>query len=227
MSYCVSYTNGFYHKYKSSSKTPYQDWLDRNQADVIFKYSENYGDDCLYIYFEPAKSIIYIKGNFDYYDLDIITTLFIDNQTKTIKIDRIFCESINHWPDLFKNKSPSNGIGGISKYKQNIDFWQSQDITLDRAIKLFFGEWKLITPITRPFLDNGKELIEKYDDYFDNYRTGPWNHLIGKFLTDKNKAATIIQKYYRGWKIRLKYRNDPKTTLGKYLVMKMFKNICS
>ena len=224
MSYCVSYSKS-YRKYKSSSKTPYQDWLDRNQSDVIFKYSENYGDDCLHIYFEPAESLIYIRGNFDYYDLYIISTLIIDNEQKTIKIDHIYCESENHWPDLFVNKSPSNGIGGISKYKQNCDFWQSQDITLDNAIKMFFGtEYKLIIPMTRPFLDNAKELIKNYNDYFDNYRMGPWNHLIGKFLTDKNKAATIIQKYYRGWKIRLKYRNDPEKTLGKYLVMKMFKD---
>ena len=169
--YSVSYSSDkYYRSYISCKKTPYQDWLDKNKPSVIFKYSEHYGDDVLHMYFEPSANLIYILGDFDYYSLNIIATFIIDNFTKKLTIDKIFCESDNYWPEIFINKSPSNGIGGISKYKQNIAFWTSQDITFDNAIKYFFGEdWYLIIPITRPFLHNAKELVKHYDDYFDRF----------------------------------------------------------
>ena len=34
------------------------------------------------------------------------------------------------------------------------------------------------------------------------------------------KAATIIQKYYRGWKVRLVTTFNPTTTLGTYIMMR-------
>ena len=204
--------------FSKTSKTPYQEWLDRNKPDAIFKYSGHFGADYFwYIYFEPAKDLIYISGEFEYYTLDIISTLIVDRETKTVKIDRIFCENINHWPNMFAG--PLDGIGGISKYKQNVVFLEMEDITFDRAVKLFFGDWNLVIPMTRPFLNNAKDLVK---DYRQVTGSGQWDRVIGTFLIDKNNAATIIQKYYRGWKIRLKICCDPETTLGKYLIMKMF-----
>lgn len=209
--------------FSETSKTPFQEWLDRKNPDAIFKYSKHYGYvDHWYIYFEPAKDLIYIQGDHDYYTVDIIATLIVDRETKTVKIDRIFCENLNHWPEMFVHPTPLDGVGGISRYKQNMDFFKGymmEEISLDHAVKMFFGDWKLVIPMTRPFLDNAKDLVKDYKDV-----TGEWDRVVGTFTLDKNKAATIIQKYYRGWKVRLKICYDPETTLGKYLIMKMFNN---
>ena len=43
-----------------------------------------------------------------------------------------------------------------------------------------------------------------------------------KDTTEPGLAATIIQAYFRGWKVRKQYRYNPHNSLGKYVIGKMF-----
>lgn len=222
MPYGVSYTSS-YRKYKSCTRTPYDDWINKNKPEVVFKYSTHGMDEYAHIYFEPMKNLITIEADMEYYYFEVKFTIKIDDEKKKLEIDRFFCKSDNFWPEMFTDGTPNSGSGGISWYKKNIAFLPDF-LSLENAIDTFFGsEWKIQIPLTRPLLSDTKEV--SYDDYFDNYRCGPWDHTIGIFVLNKNEAATIIQKYYRGWRVRMKYRYDPETRLGKYVINKMFKEL--
>lgn len=62
----------------------------------------------------------------------------------------------------------------------------------------------------------------------DNIPTvfGRCNQVIGTIYITENAAATIIQKWFRGWQARLKYRFDPTNRLGRFCEEMQFKALC-
>lgn len=230
MSYCISYSpkyhdlNRWYQVEKY--KTPYEDWCFKNTLPAIFKYCEHCNDDILKIYLNPFDQILYINGNLDYYTYWFVCKLRIDHHDKTIKIEKLFCKNINHWPEINGKLAPKTGGGGMSCYKSNIKLL-GDDFSIDYAVEKFFGNtWKVIIPLTVPKISEETfEIVKKYKEHFDFYRCGPWGKTIGLYMIDQLEAAIIIQKYYRGWKARMTYAYNPNTTLGKYYMLKSFKSM--
>ena len=226
MSYGVSYTKKTYHKWYQSekTKTPYEDWISRGMGPVIFKYCEHCNDDILKIYFNPYERLLYIHGDLDYYNYKVVCKLIINNNT--IRIEQIFSKNINIWPEISGGLKTS--CGGLSHYKANVNILRHH-FSINFAIERFFGTtWNLIIPLTVPRIsEESFEIAKKYQDDFNFYRTGPWDHTIGIYKLDKEAAAIIIQKYFRGWKVRMQYTYNPNTTLGRYYILKSFKTLIS
>ena len=228
MSYGVSYSKKRYDSqnwYQSEkTKTPYDDWISRGMGPVIFKYCEHCNDDILEIYFNPYERLLYIHGDLDYYDYKLVCKLLINNNT--IKLEQIFCKNINIWPEI--TRGIKTGCGGLSHYKANMKSL-GHDFSINYAIEMFFGTtWNLIIPLTIPRIsDETFEIAKKYEDDFQFYIFGPWGQIISIYKLETVLAAIIIQKYFRGWKVRMQYTYNPNTTLGRYYILKSFKTLIS
>jgi hypothetical protein len=80
------------------------------------------------------------------------------------------------------------------------------------------GEWlDQFSQPTVTWKNNWKEYKEMYDK-MDKVK---WRDGVVSVMKDE-KAATLIQAAFRGWKTRRQYRLDPYNRFGKWLVMRKF-----
>ena len=233
MSFCKSYNkmHGYWREgHQSCMSTPYADWnlnKRRRPAIVVFQYARHWIESDVFIYFEPSEKLVSIYLELEYYSFELNVTLQIDDIGRTIDIERIQCQCENVWPELNGSSSPASSCGGMALYKKNLEFLShSSCVSMDHVSDLFFGEdWKVKSlPLTRPKMTNDFLNRDKMRTFFDDYKYGPWNRIIGKYVPDEDASAVVIQKCFRGWMARMKYAFNPHTALGKYYALKKFED---
>lgn len=230
MSYGISYASLKTKKTYTSSNNPYDDWITRDRnLDTIFQYKDHCHDvvDST-AYFLPGCKFGYIEhyAEFVVIHFKVWMELSFDETNKIVHVERLFCERENYWSDASRNDIKS-GSGGIGYYKKNLENLNVDYIGLDAYVLRFFGpEWNAAPlPITRPRPSkNTIDLVNNCKAAYFDYNGGPWFRVVGVFPMERTSAATSIQKYFRGWRVKMKYRHNPNTTLGRYTCMRLFQN---
>jgi hypothetical protein len=212
--------------YYSKTIWPYEDWISHGSPpDVIFQYSEHGMNEHMYLYFFPFEKIVYIDIDMDYYDINVIYELNISNNN--IGINRLLCKSQNHWDEL-NGDAPKSGEGGINWLKRNMKVISPDFLSMNFIANKFFSpSWNVEElPLTRPRASEKAILLSK-NCYkrMGSYKYGPWDKIIGTYFKDRITAAIIIQKYYRGWQVRMKITFNPHNSYGKYKILCGLKEI--
>ena len=116
------------------------------------------------------------------------------------------------------------GISHIVFYhvdKKNNIFLIGQ-ITSNFGLNNLKGQWFVMTAtLINPIIDF--ELYKTLGMLIDDLDFNQQN-ILETHMQIQDTSATIIQKYFRGWKTRIKYRYNPNTSLGKYLLCKEFES---
>lgn len=212
MTYSVDYTR--------STRRPYADWLERND-DAIFMYSEHRFDDIMRLFYIPHMSFIYIDVTTEYYLFKAVCEIKIFD--KHIRIMSAVCANENIWPELVKG--PPTATGGARFLYKNLEYFAPARILEKITLQMFGNDYSI--SIRKRSLMLSRELIAECQNWYDYmfYENGPWNRCVGTFSTRRREAATKIQAAYRGWRARMKYRYDPHTPLGRYVIGKLFENL--
>jgi hypothetical protein len=166
----------------------------------------------------------------DYYTIEVCIHVSVDHERRSVNVKRLWCKSENWWPDIHTSIVPDkSGEGGIGWYKKQLDPFgerMSQELVVDK----FFGPgWVAgALPLTRPFATpEAISMCRGLDHRMGDYRSGPWDKVVGTFFTERTDAAKTIQKHYRGWKVRLVTTFNPNTSLGRFLELRHFNNLLS
>jgi hypothetical protein len=227
MAFSVSYDQLYG---KKSKYTPFDDWSRRYGADAIFTYYSHWGTDIhKYMHFMPLEKIMFIEYNGEYYDIDLYVEVDINETNSTVTIRKLLCQTKNYWPKIYTDEVPkvNNDNGGISWYKRHDECFNG--ISIEEHVERLFGpSWNVIMPLTVPKPSSDQiDFCKKCREIMSDYQYGPWDHLVGRYLTfgkyanKYNSAATVIQKHFRAWRVR--FAIDPNTDLGRYIEMSRWK----
>ncbi len=226
--FSISYTNRHgqgdrWHKSAQEGSSPYVDWLRlRRPSKAAFKITNHMMDDVYTIIFDPNLNALYIDVNCEYWYMNAVALVQVDMKTRKLRITRASCRAQDEWSALNGDACP-NGKGGARFMRKALKFVRDLDV-LGIAAKHFFGEhWTFVTPLKRGTLtdDHIVESMHAWNDCL-YYNRGPWGKTTAYFDTteDEKSAATRIQSVFRGWQARMKYRYNPYTTLGRYVVLR-------
>lgn len=182
------------------------------------------GSDIEIIYI-PATQTFFISAGREYYEMEAAGTLSIDNTTVILK--SVLCKFHDHWPlRNGREGEDARGTGGIDIFLQNLETLKIFDITT-KLVKNMFGEsYEFEIPENVTTASEECYATEKVRYNGVNNIT-PWGLTIGLIDSSSraDNAATVIQKMFRGWQARIKYRYNPNTTLGKYCTLEMFNQL--
>lgn len=221
-------------KYLSDSiKTPYEDWVRYKRLhDAVFYFEYDRQQDTHIAMFWPSKNLIWFLGDYDRntehpYIFDVTIEISIDTSTSSVKVQKLFCSCHDN---SFRHSTIPHGNGGVSHYKTLVD--QYVAFSIQEVIELFFGkEWRVELPpsTTLPVAENVVEFAKKsihrvFKEENDYGFVCFEPHILGHFNPVRDLAATTIQKYFRGWKARMKYAFNPHTRLGRFYALKLFRN---
>jgi hypothetical protein len=97
-----------------------------------------------------------------------------------------------------------------------------------KAIYMFFGyEYTLVKleKMTEDFIEPYFTIMRHLGISF---RVSPNGKMIG-YLDHaiEDKAAIIIQAFFKGWSARIKYRFNPHNRFGKFIIYRMFQEVAS
>jgi hypothetical protein len=194
-------------------------------ADAIFKYAEHQCDDVLYVHFVPGERVIHVEFIMEYCNIDAVFEFDAADDSKTVHILRVLCKTRNFWPEIQNfPKQDRCDSGGVRWYRRHADLLD--DIELETLVRRFFGEaWRLgPLPMTLP-----KPTAEQLavaaacEQRLGDYHGGPWSRVIGTYFYERERAATAIQKYFRGWRVRMATTFNPDTPIGYLLEMRRFR----
>ena len=250
MSYSKSYTcqRGW-----DDAFSPYDDWLKNKNESVscpaIFRYNDHMTNMRLPInnsmatYFCPNTSVLLITvaDTFFGYSASVSAKLIIDKNAKSVAIAELSAERYDR---LYPEHATS---GGIELYEEIVREHDGHfvDISLEQAVVRFFG-YAYCTKLSLPAIhaihaipsvsEETAKIASTLPHWFDS------DHSLATTFTKRDlslatmqtvclfpdvHACTLIQSYFRGWLIRRKYRFDPSTTLGKYLALRLFREMVS
>jgi hypothetical protein len=198
----------------------------------------------------PNESVIHLsfEGD-DNYTLNAIMYIEVDATAKFVSVVKASCEYHDRstwWCD--------HVFGGLRLLARHLEMFDKYNI-LDKIAKHIFGnDWKCeccINEHTPPteherILYENEELEQFESDRYKHFDVdmvkrveyfqelisidltgpGPWGKTIGVYDTSLEiHAATKIQATFKGWKARKQFRFDPKTSLGKFCIEHMFREL--
>ena len=173
------------------------------------------------IVYMPRERLFFVSMALEYYDFRAAGTVLVDN--KMVKLSEVVCDYEDHWP---RDGPPTAGEGGLDIFLANLVELQNAHI-MEKFIGNIFGTGysfvlsESIPTANKECFIKGWEALEKI-----KYESGPWDKTIGMFdTTMAEQAAITIQKHFRGWKDRMRYRYNPNTRLGRYCAMKLFEQL--
>ena len=167
----------------------------------------------------PHEGLVRIDVDEDYYDVQLFIHVLVDRETRSVNVGRLWCRSRDWWPKL------KYGEGGIGWYKKQKQKQNLPDYKLS-FVDTFFGPGWVAgeLPLTRPRVT--PEEISACHELADRKREErcPWDKVVATYFKDRTDAATIIQKRYRGWKVRLATTFNPNTPLGRFNALRSCKD---
>lgn len=212
----------------------YDDWHSRGRpTDSILAYRDHYGtDDHTGIFFRPDLGVLTVTTDGDYFDAALSASVVVDNGKRTVELRSVFCRSENYWPEIFFNGGPPSGSGGLPWLRTVEEYFrgcQPFEISLESAVSALFGPgWTVVVPPTVETLSaaDAKALADACDALYRSFMAEswfPWGRTVGLYDTRRSvAAATTIQRWYRGWRVRMRTAFDPNTRLGRFYVLREF-----
>ena len=217
MSFSVIYENPF--GFHSCEKRPYDDFLHRGSPPAIFKYCSRNRKDIIRVHFVPDfyTNFFHLELRLDYYTADLLAEIEIEKDEKTIVVRRLLCTNENRCPDLYMDSVPkcNNDSGGVYWYKRHINCFGA-DLNLQTYVHKFFGkDWRLSKlPLTLPKVSADQIESVKTCETRLGRSNDSWGRLAGTFFVDRMLAATVIQKHFRGWRVRMETTFNPNSPFG-------------
>ena len=213
---------------RRSEPMSYEDWVSRGcPPDVIFHHAQHSMVAHMHSYFMPAERIVYTHVSLEYYDIHAFVVLYVDEVRRSVGVDKVLCVSENHWLSL-NGSAPRSGRGGISWLKRNADVISPDFLSLSFAVRTFFGpQWTVASlPMTRPSVpDDAVERAKDCPRRLGNCKYGPWNRTVGTYFRERIEAATVIQRHFRGWRVRMATTFNPHTRLGRFCALRMLRQM--
>lgn len=212
----------------------YDDWVSRGRmADCLLAYRDHWGPDYFTaVFLRPDVGVLraYVDG--EYYDVDLSAAVNVDEAKRKVTLRSILCRSRNYWPEIFVDGGPPSGDGGVSWLHRIEDQFRGGlfEISFENAVLRLFGpEWMAVVPLTAPRLaDEDLAIADACDDM---YRAAmaedwfPWGRTVGLYDTRRIDAATTIQRFFRGWRVRRRTAWDPMTRLGRFYELREFERL--
>lgn len=194
-------------------------------------YSCHGVDDCDHFGYSPQNDMFAIRFNHDYYTLKVVGKLTVDRAERIVHIKELTYVSQNEWSVICRIRSSRGTMKG---FKKHVDKKYFDSCILKNMVRRLFGENMKINTCSdakneRPMDESDFHAV--FDkNVFNWYYEGIYNHgariswckQIVLVPVKKTYAASIIQAVYKGWKVRMQYRYNPHTRLGKYLLIKNF-----
>ena len=208
--------------YRKKGKSPYQDWIHFHRpTTAVFKYTQHMFDDIVTVIFDPTLNGLFIYIELEEWTMKATARAIPDDQHKKLRIESATCTATDFWPLMNGSRCPS-GVGGARFMRRALGFVRDLDL-LNMVARKFFGHEWTVSRIGRGTLKD-PSLIEEMQDWCDTlwYSKGPWGRVTASFniTSTLEKAATKIQAVFRGWAARMKYRYNPYTRLGRYVVLR-------
>jgi hypothetical protein len=160
----------------------------------------------------------------EYYDIDAVFEFDAEDDSKTVHFRRVLCKTRNLGPEIQNLPNQDCDSGGLSWYKRHADILD--DIALETLVRRFFGEaWRpgpLPMTLPKPTAEQ-LAVAAACEQRLGDYHCGPWSRLIGTYFYERERAATAIQKHFRGWRVRMATTFNPETPIGYLLEMRRFR----
>lgn len=212
----------------------YDDWASRGRAaDTVLAYRDHYGDDDhLAIYFRPDVGVLRVDVDGDYFDATLTAAVDVDEFGRTVALRRARCRSRNHWPAIFVDGAgPPSGEGGVWWLRRVDAHFRGAfpfEISFPAAVSAIFGpDWSAVVPPTAPRatlddLARAEESDGMYRAFVADGRV-PWGRTVSLHDPTRTRAATTIQRFYRGWRVRMRTAFDPRTSIGRFYALREFR----
>lgn len=224
MAFSISYTPKF-HKWdrycSSSEPSPYLDWIKRGRPEnTTFRYTRHGSEHVDEFAYLPSKNtMLLVYGGVE---LKTEITFNVDEANKTLHVTAVscVCECDCDSDDDSFWKSPFNGFTeGLPMLKRALDW---HNINLEFVVHQLIGvDWHVAPlPDEVPQVPEALRIaVNESSDrmYWDR---GPWNKTVALYDPVPDEAATKIQAAFRGWCVRMKYRYNPYTCLGRHLILR-------
>ena len=218
MSYSVLYDTPYRSGNRLCERRPYADFLHRGSLPAIFKFAQHVCDNVIYAHFAPDDRIIHVEFDYEYYTAELLAEIEIDREKKRVSVVRLLFTSENLWPEIFFDTVPkiANKWGGVSWYKRHVCCFGA-DFDIETYVHTFFGNDWIMGPLPATIAKPTEDQIvssKTYEARLGNYLCGPWGRTVGTFFVDRSLAATVIQKHFRGWRVRMETTFNPNSPFG-------------
>lgn len=179
--------------------SPYEDWIARGKPSFLFVYRIRKIEfvDRLEVMFLPYDRLIIISE--DDGDMWYSCRTVMDEDSKSI--------TITHFSDLEKMVQIRKWVRNFANYL----FCNTDSRWAVRKAK-------------KPEITNIKQDLAVYKSFENKSGCRKIGACCYSYMKG-NKEATIIQAVFKGWRVRMKYRFSPHTTLGKWLLLKQFRDL--
>lgn len=219
--------------YKSAPFSPYEDWVKRGKTEnVVFRYSQgqphvNYAD---YL-FLPHLNLLKIKVSFDVYGFHATARVKVHEQERFIEITEATSRGWRWRVDSkFRTHNAPKCVGGTQVLKELLLHYNrfriyNRELRICDTIatKLFGDGWKIsLLPEADKYVpdEDVQAMEEMLTHSMMNQYEYKCKYAYAFYDYRKLEAAIKIQAAYRGWRVRMRYRYNPHTCLGRFLVLR-------
>jgi hypothetical protein len=212
MAFCVSFD--------PVKNNPYHDWIARGRPrDAAFMYDTCISDQLMTIMLLPHHARVHVILDFEYYNMEATIKYKLDGMR--IILISAHCE----W-----SRNEYKYVGGLDMFSEYVEDHMKKEFIFDAIVTHFFLDgWsvEMQQDNDSTYTSNQEALIERFTDQLDwRYRFKVKFKVIGYYDTTlENACASRIQAAYRGWRVRLAYRFNPMTSLGRFCVDLMFREV--
>lgn len=224
MPYTVSFPTCYPREFYTTRGTPYDHWIACYKPhDATYRYRDHgMAVEYEHMVFIPSLKMLCVDCDFEYYHSNTVAIIDIDDVQKTLHVTKATTNINNDWPEM--NNLPRTQVGGgrllltASLLEENHNFLRVF------ATHMFGHDWEVRINPNAPMASKEEEF--EGITYLDSALYGKWGQVVCTVYVDIDDAATIIQKWFRGWQARLKYRFDPTNRLGRFCEEKQFRELC-
>lgn len=225
-----------WHRSCEQGMTPYYDWCGKymKHRDTVFTYGDWHALSSFNIMFLPGMRLLYIRVySLSRYVGVFVARVEIDEDAQLVRV--IHAASQVARLDLIL----ATGLA----LTRDAGVWEFQKAMVDKRdmcgcgpeasfLTEFFGPgWDIEYDLTSPSVHAPWKYGVKQREHLgkwcsDIFKGMPRRKTVALYDYERvEAAATRIWSFWQGWKTRMTYRYNPETTLGKYLAIKMYKEV--